>query len=148
MRKCQTTVYRPYKGADYVRVVMKGAPEVVMTHCTKILNQSGEHEYLHEAKRDVILKDSIITKYSCAGYRSFVYAYKDINSDDWENLQAEHNNFIIESDRFIVEEDLTFLAAFALEDDLRPGVEKSIKNLQDAKIRVRMLSGDNLETAM
>ena len=35
VRKRQTTVIRPHKGCDYVRVVCKGAPEYVTKLCTK-----------------------------------------------------------------------------------------------------------------
>lgn len=34
VRKRQVEVIRPYKGCDYVRVVVKGAPEYVLRHCT------------------------------------------------------------------------------------------------------------------
>lgn len=47
----------------------------------------------------------------------------------------------------IVEEDLTFVAAFGLQDNLREGVSDSIRKLENARIQVRMISGDNLETA-
>jgi magnesium-transporting ATPase (P-type) len=41
---------------------------------------------------------------------------------------------------------MTFVIAhFGIEDKLRTGVFDSIKNLGDAKINVRMISGDNLQ---
>lgn len=111
------------------------------------MNLSGETEELDEKRIKHILETKIIEKYSKEGLRTFMYAYKDIDSDYWETLQAENNNFANEEDRGIVEEDLQMLATFALEDDLRDGVQTSIENLSKAKIRVRMISGDNLETA-
>ncbi len=41
VRKRQVEVIRPYKGCEYVRVVVKGAPEYVMKHCTQILGSDG-----------------------------------------------------------------------------------------------------------
>lgn len=111
------------------------------------MNLSGETEELDENRIKHILETKIIEKYSKEGLRTFMYAYKDIDSDYWETLQAENNNFANEEDRGIVEEGLQMLATFALEDDLRDGVQTSIENLSKAKIRVRMISGDNLETA-
>jgi len=147
-RKRQTTVTRPYKGCDYVRIVMKGAPEYVMRFCTKSINQYGEESDLDQHEKARILQDEIIGNYARAGLRTFAYAYKDIDSDHWEDLQANNNNFISEKDRFIVERDLTFVAAFGINDDLREGIDKAIGKLKLAGINTRMVSGDNIETAI
>lgn len=42
VRKRQVEVYRPYNGCEYVRVVVKGAPEYVMDLCDRILDSDGE----------------------------------------------------------------------------------------------------------
>jgi P-type E1-E2 ATPase len=47
----------------------------------------------------------------------------------------------------VLEADLTFLAVFALKDDLRSSVMPSVKFANRANIVVRMVSGDNMETA-
>ena len=77
-----------------------------------------------------------------------MYAYRDLDSDHWEDLQAEHNNFVKESDRDIIENDLVFVAGFGLRDDLRQGVDDAIMKLRQAGINTRMISGDNIETAI
>lgn len=148
VRKRQTTVIRPYPGCDYVRIVCKGAPEYVMQFCKSMLKMNGEVEQLTPLENSRILNDDIIGQYAKAGLRTLVYAYKDINSDEWEQLQAEHNNFEKESDRDIVEQDLVFVAGFGLNDDLRDGVPEAIKSLKLAGINTRMISGDNIETAI
>ena len=149
IRKRQTTVIRPYKGCDYVRVVVKGAPEYVLKFCTRVFTQDGDIEDLDESERQRILDEEIIGQFARnQGLRTFAYAYKDINSEQWEDLQSEHNNFERESDRDIVETDLTFIAGFGIEDELRDGVEAAIAKLRQAGINTRMISGDNLETAI
>lgn len=82
------------------------------------------------------------------GLRTLLYAYKDMDSDHWEDLQAQNNNFVSESDRYIIENDLTFVAAFGLNDELREGVKDSIEKLRAASINTRMISGDNIHTAV
>lgn len=42
---------------------------------------------------------------------------------------------------------MTFLASFALKDELRDGVHNVIDKLFNSGINVRMISGDNIETA-
>lgn len=64
------------------------------------------------------------------GLRTLAYAYKDLDSDEWERLQAANNNFENESDRYIVEQGLVFVAAFGLNDELRDGVKESIESLE------------------
>jgi magnesium-transporting ATPase (P-type) len=43
---------------------------------------------------------------------------------------------------------LIFVVGFGLNDDLRPGVDAAIRKLFDGQINVRMISGDNLYTAI
>jgi magnesium-transporting ATPase (P-type) len=43
---------------------------------------------------------------------------------------------------------LTFLAAFALNDELRDGVNEVVSKLFRGGVNVRMISGDNLDTAV
>jgi magnesium-transporting ATPase (P-type) len=80
-------------------------------------------------------------------YRGFAYAYKDIESDNWEKMQAEFKGFHNEHERENIECDMIFVIAFGLEDNLRVGVQESIKKLRDANIEVRMISGDSIHTA-
>ena len=148
IRKRQVEVIRPYKGCDYVRVVVKGAPEYVIQHCTKILSSDGETIELDESERQRVLNDEILEAFAKKGLRTILYAYKDMDSDHWEDLQAQNNNFAAESDRFIIERDLTFVAAFGLNDELREGVKESIEKLRSAFINTRMISGDNIHTAI
>lgn len=98
--------------------------------------------------RNVILNKTLIDEFAGSlGYRTFAYAYKDINSDYWESLQANYSNFVNEEDRTVVETDLIFVAGFGLEDSLRPKVYDSISMLKMSNVTVRMISGDNLQTA-
>lgn len=147
-RKRQATVYRPFNGCKYVRIVVKGAPEYVLKFCTKKLNENGQEVEFSEDQKQRYLNEEVIEQFAKRGLRTFLYAYKDIDSDHWEYLQAQNNNFARESDRDIIESDLTVAATFALHDELRPGVEASIAKLKAAGINTRMISGDNLETAI
>ena len=159
IRKSQLTVTRVQKGDKNVRVVLKGAPEAILNHCTHILSE--------DVSRPIQLSDNLRnqflnTIYGVNGieerkltseqikpfeYRCFAYAYKDIDSDEWEELQRKYNNFEKESDRTIIEKDLIMVVCFALEDPLRKDVQKSILKLNQSNIEVRMISGDHLATA-
>jgi magnesium-transporting ATPase (P-type) len=87
-RKRQATVYRPFNGCDYVRIVVKGAPEYVLKFCTKKLNDNGEAIEWSDDQKQRYLNDEVIDTFAKKGLRTFLYAYKDIDSDHWEHLQA------------------------------------------------------------
>ena len=100
-RKRQTTVIRPHAGCNYVRIVVKGAPEYVMKFCNNALTSDGEQIPIDENERERILNEEIIGQFAKQGLRTFAYAYKDIDSEHWEDLQANNNNFEREQDREI-----------------------------------------------
>lgn len=80
--------------------------------------------------------------------RTLAYAYKDYSTYEWESLKESYNGFASESDRGVLEQNLVFLICFALNDDLREGVEEVIKKLYKGGVIVRMISGDHKETAI
>jgi P-type Ca2+ transporter type 2C len=92
-------------------------------------------------------QSSLLFSKKKSNYRHFAYAYKDLDEDEWEAMQAKYNNFEKEVDREVIENELTFVASFALFDSLNKDVESCIKKLKDAKIDVRMISGDHMLTA-
>lgn len=131
IRKRQVVAITPNKeNPTYVRIVVKGAPEYIMELCTRILNENGEAEEISQDDAQQVLGEQILDPFASAqGLRVIAYAYKDMEKQLWEDLQAEHNNFSKEEDREIIESDLTFVAAFGLNDPLREGVPASVKKL-------------------
>ena len=59
----------------------------------------------------------------------------------------QNNNFAKESDREALEKDLILIGIYALQDPLRDEVARSIEICHKAGINVRMVTGDNIETA-
>ena len=159
--KSQMTVTRVNKGDNKVRVVLKGAPEVVIDHCSHTLTNDMEDpiKFSDELRKQfkeriygLDLKQKKIEEEeeeddSFYPYRCIAYAYKDIDSDKWEEMQQQHNNFENHGDRQLINQDLTLVVVFALEDQVRKDVKKSIEKLHEMTIDVRMISGDHLVTA-
>jgi P-type E1-E2 ATPase len=75
-------------------------------------------------------------------------AYKDIPVDDWDNFKYNHNNFSTNDDRDALENNSTFIGLFALTDPLRDKVKRSVQFAHVGRINVRLISGDNLDTAI
>ncbi len=62
-------------------------------------------------------------------------------------MKKDNNNFAKEEDREILEAGLTVIAIYALMDPLRDEIVDSVARCHKAGINVRMVTGDNLDTA-
>lgn len=67
--------------------------------------------------------------------------------EEFELLKHNFNNFETEADREALENHLTFVGVFALNDPIRDKVLRSVQFAKRGHINVRLVSGDNLDTA-
>lgn len=147
-RKRQTTVIKHPSQQGKVRVFCKGAPEIVINHCDTLLGANGNPEDLSNEKKDEIIKQRVVKKFAEKTYRTLLVSYCDYNEADWENLKAQCNNFQTNEDKEVVEQNLTLVAIFALVDPLRDGIPASVDRCHKSGINVRMVTGDNIDTAI
>ncbi|CAI9763058.1 unnamed protein product [Fraxinus pennsylvanica] len=110
----------------------KGASEIILSHCNKVLNSNGEVAPLDETSIN-LLKDTI-EQFASESLRTLCLAYKDIGCD-----------FSAESP--IPFEDYTLIGIVGIKDPVRPGVKESVAICRSAGITVRMVTGDNINTA-
>ncbi|XP_063150299.1 plasma membrane calcium-transporting ATPase 3 isoform X2 [Candoia aspera] len=134
VRKSMSTVTCMPDGG--YRLFSKGASEIVLKKCTNILNSNGELRAFRPRDRDEMVK-KVIEPMACDGLRTICIAYRDFpagKEPDWEN----ENDIVI---------DLTCIAVVGIEDPVRPEVPEAIHKCQRAGITVRMVTGDNINTA-
>lgn len=112
---------------------VKGAPEVVLSRCTQIVSSNGSDELLQESNRAGILDE--IAQYQRKAMRVLGLAYKPMPSLDEE------------ADLFEDSQDLVWIGYFAIQDPVRPDVPAAIRSCQDAGVAVKIVTGDNKETA-
>lgn len=74
-------------------------------------------------------------------------AYTDLPLAQYEQIKAANNNFKSENDREVLETDLTIVGIYALQDPLRDEIVDSVRKCKIAGINIRMVTGDNLDTA-
>ncbi|XP_032893152.1 plasma membrane calcium-transporting ATPase 2-like [Amblyraja radiata] len=133
-RKSMSTVIRMQDGS--FRMYSKGASEIVLKKCSNVLNSAGESRSFRPRDRDEMVK-KVIEPMACVGLRTICIAYRDFPGSpepDWDN----ENNILL---------DLTCIAVVGIEDPVRPEVPDAIKKCQQAGITVRMVTGDNINTA-
>ncbi|XP_059017715.1 plasma membrane calcium-transporting ATPase 2 isoform X3 [Mustela lutreola] len=134
VRKSMSTVIK--LPDESFRMYSKGASEIVLKKCCKILNRAGEPRVFRPRDRDEMVK-KVIEPMACDGLRTICVAYRDFPSSpepDWDN-----ENDILN--------DLTCICVVGIEDPVRPEVPEAIRKCQRAGITVRMVTGDNINTA-
>ncbi len=62
-------------------------------------------------------------------------------------MKSENNKFKKAADREVLEKNLCLTGIFALQDPLRPEIVESVKKCNRAGINIRMVTGDNIDTA-
>jgi len=106
-------------------VFTKGALENVLPKCTRVLQNTKEVELTEALRRQVSAKAS---DYANNALRVLAIAYKPANS--------------------ISEDDLVLVGLVAMIDPPRLSVKESIANVRLAAIQVKVVTGDNLQTAL
>ncbi|KAM8917291.1 plasma membrane calcium-transporting ATPase 2 isoform 7-T15 [Spinachia spinachia] len=134
VRKSMSTVTQLSDGS--FRMYSKGASEIVLKKCSHILNEVGEPRVFRPRDKDEMVK-KVIEPMACEGLRTICVAYRDFSADpepSWDDESSILN-------------DLTAICVVGIEDPVRPEVPDAIKKCQRAGITVRMVTGDNINTA-
>jgi len=118
-----------HKFSNEILVLTKGAPEVVVKKCNRILLKDGVKRLTEEMKRKILEKNS---EFASQGIRVLAIAYKPIK----ENFKKEE-----------IEENLIFVSLVLLLDLPRKDAKEAIEECYSAGIRVIMVTGDNPQTA-
>ncbi|KAG9152886.1 hypothetical protein Leryth_012506 [Lithospermum erythrorhizon] len=99
-----------------------------------------------------------VNEYADAGLRTLILAYRELGEEEYEvfskryveaknSVSADHDALVDEVMEMI-EKDLILLGATAVEDKLQEGVSDCIDKLAQAGIRIWVLTGDKMETAI
>uniref|UniRef100_A0A8C6WVZ2 Calcium-transporting ATPase n=1 Tax=Neogobius melanostomus TaxID=47308 RepID=A0A8C6WVZ2_9GOBI len=134
-RKSMSTVLKMADGS--YRMFSKGASEILLKKCHKILTANGEQKVFRPRDRDDMVK-KVIEPMASEGLRTICLAYRDFKASDGEPDWDSENDILTA---------LTCLCVVGIEDPVRPEVPDAIRKCQRAGITVRMVTGDNINTA-
>ncbi|XP_042102532.1 plasma membrane calcium-transporting ATPase 1 isoform X6 [Ovis aries] len=135
VRKSMSTVLKNADGS--YRIFSKGASEIILKKCFKILSANGEAKVFRPRDRDDIVK-TVIEPMASEGLRTICLAFRDFPAGEPEPEWDNENDIVT---------GLTCIAVVGIEDPVRPEVPDAIKKCQRAGITVRMVTGDNINTA-
>eukprot|EP00096_Caligus_rogercresseyi_P001662 TRINITY_DN127_c0_g1_i1.p1 TRINITY_DN127_c0_g1~~TRINITY_DN127_c0_g1_i1.p1 ORF type:complete len:839 (-),score=209.17 TRINITY_DN127_c0_g1_i1:2656-5172(-) len=143
-RKSMSTIIPLEKGG--FRVYTKGASEIIMKKCSFMLGEGGRVDKFTSSSQERVVRE-IIEPMARDGLRTISIAYRDFvpSRAEINQVHSEAEPNWEEEDRII--NNLTCLCVVGIEDPVRPEVPKAIKQCQKAGITVRMVTGDNINTA-
>ncbi|KAL4600834.1 hypothetical protein ACB092_11G228700 [Castanea dentata] len=129
--KKRMSVLVAFPGSGGFQAFCKGASEIILKMCDKIVNADGEAIPLSEEQRKDIT--DVINNFACDALRTLCLAFKDIKGTS--------------SADSIPEDGYTLISVIGIKDPVRPGVREAVKTCLAAGITVRMVTGDNINTA-
>lgn len=140
-RKYMVTAVEDFdnEGRPIGRIFLKGAAEIVLSRCALCLKGDGSIGELNTNIKSDILRT--IDLYAKESLRTIAMAAKDIADTD-EFIKVSNSPDVLSQ-----QEQYIWLGVVGIEDPLREGVKEAVQTCQDAGIVVRMVTGDNLETA-
>lgn len=143
-RKRMSVILRDEEGK--ILLLCKGADSVMFERLSK-----NSRDYEQETREHV-------NEYADAGLRTLIIGYRELTEEEYEAFNEKFteakNSVIADRDDLIdqvteeVEKELILLGATAVEDRLQQGVSECIDKLAQAGIKIWVLTGDKMETAI
>ncbi|XP_040357817.1 plasma membrane calcium-transporting ATPase 2 isoform X7 [Ixodes scapularis] len=146
VRKSMSTVVALDGGRGF-RVYTKGASEIVLKKCKYLYGNGGQLESFGSDEQDRLVR-TVIEPMASNGLRTICVAYKDYvlsGTAKSNDVQLQEEPDWEDEDNII--RDLTCLCVVGIEDPVRAEVPEAIRKCQRAGITVRMVTGDNVNTA-
>ncbi|KAL6739365.1 hypothetical protein Aduo_012833 [Ancylostoma duodenale] len=145
-RKSMMTVIELPNGG--YRIYAKGASEIILSRCSFILGQDGALQPFDASNVAELTKD-VIEPMASDGLRTIGLAYKDMvpAGSKKEDNEVEYTGEIDWDDEETIRNGMTAIAIMGIQDPVRPEVPAAIDKCQRAGITVRMVTGDNINTA-
>ncbi|VDK32176.1 unnamed protein product [Taenia asiatica] len=153
VRKSMSTVIKEENG-DFL-MFTKGASEIVVRKCKWILDASGEPVSFPPADQERLTQE-VIEAMAGDGLRTIGLAYRRFSACMFVPSPIAVSSYFVYSgaegepnwdDEDTIINNLTCIGIVGIEDPVRPEVPPAIRQCQNAGITVRMVTGDNVNTA-
>ncbi len=129
-RKRMTTFNKTPEGK--VLAFIKGAPEIVLSLCDKVMVNGKIRELKEENKKKIM---RVVEEFASEGLRNLAFAFRESS--------AEEANRADET----VEREFVFLGFVGMMDPPRPEIKEALKICRMADVKVSMVTGDHKLTA-
>ena len=123
-----------FKKDSMIYSYTKGASEILLPLCNKILSKDGVKELTPDLKEKVLHNVNIFAN---QGYRILSLCYKEMTE-----LPSD-----IENNRDLCESNMVYIGFVTILDPPREGVKESVEQCHNAGVEVVMITGDSPTTA-
>ncbi|KAI7873113.1 PMCA-type calcium-translocating P-type ATPase [Mucor mucedo] len=117
------------------RIYTKGAPEMVIQACSHYLDSDGQVKPLNSYIR--VDQEMLVNSYAGRSLRALALAYRDVDTETFNAFHSDDPPL----------KQLVLIGIIGVQDKLRQGVVESVQEFRRAGVFVRMITGDNLQTA-
>lgn len=140
-RKRMSVISRDPDGK--VRIYTKGADAIIFARLAPEQSADATEQHLHE--------------FAVEGLRTLCLAYADLDDlwfEDWHRRYKRAASELTNREEAVaavtdeIERGLTLIGATAIEDKLQEGVPETLKKLEQAGVKIWVLTGDKQETAI
>ena len=140
-KKCMGAVIRIQDGG--YRLLVKGASEILLGFASMLAHfDTLEQEPLSEGHRSSLI--DVINEYADKSLRTIGLLYQDFQQWPPAHVTLTEGGSV---DFASLLDNLTFLGVVGIQDPVRPGVPEAVRKAQGAGVTVRMVTGDNMQTA-
>jgi Ca2+-transporting ATPase len=144
-RKCMAVIVKLKEGQ--YRMLVKGASEILISKSTQVISdpETGLNVVPLAGKNRTTM-ENVATSYASRSLRAISLLYRDF--EQWPPrgaLTQEQDRKLVKFDSIFA--DMTLIGVVGIQDPLRPGVTESVFQCQRAGVFVRMVTGDNVNTA-
>ncbi|PHU27321.1 hypothetical protein BC332_05653 [Capsicum chinense] len=115
-----------------LRAHTKGASEIVLAACDKVINSSGEVVPLDETSTNHL--KTTIDQFANEALRTLCLGYMEMEKGFSPDADIPASGY-------------TCIGIVGIKDPVRPGVRESVALCRSAGVNVRMVTGDNINTA-
>ncbi len=137
-RKIMSTLCRQ-RSSGVERLLVKGAPDVLLKRCTSFKVRDGEVYPLNpEIRKDF---ERMLASMGSRSLRCLLLAVKEVACGQYNEILKDSDNFSV------VESNLTFVGLVGIKDPARDDALESIALCRLAGIRVIVITGDAKDTA-
>lgn len=148
-RKSMSVITKPVDQKTN-QLLVKGAPEGLLTRCTSMLKSDGKVVKLDKRGIETILAEQ--QRMAGRALRVLALAYKDLDGDlgSYDGTSGHPANKVLSQDPSTfagIENQLTFVGLVGIIDPPRAEIAPMVKMCRTAGIRIMIITGDNKLTA-
>lgn len=149
-RKRMSTIIEDSEAPNGKRLMIKGAADVLVDYCTHYLTKDGAEQEITDGMRNEL--KSVQEVMAKKALRNIVWAYREIKQGDGgefhDDKSPDHPHLYELEEVRDGQKGFTLISIAGIMDIIRDTVPSAVEDCKRAGVRVRMVTGDSIVTAI